>query len=69
MVGVAQVADFVGDHVVDANRWGPDQVGIEGDDAILPGAAPAPCHHPKGNFGLGEFSGTTPLFPSGNPFL
>lgn len=44
MVGVFEVTDFVDDHVVDVERRGADEVGIEIDAAVAVGAAPPLGH-------------------------
>lgn len=63
VVGVAQVADFVGDHVIDANRRSVDEFGIEGDDAVATGAAPALGHATEADAGDGQASVRTPFVP------
>jgi len=51
VVGVEEMAEFVGDDVIDAGWWCLDEFGVEVDDAAFGATAPAFGHGSKAELG------------------
>jgi hypothetical protein len=69
MTRVAEVADFVGNHVVDASRWGVDEFWSECNFAVAVCASPALWHAADQELRFGKLVAAAPVTPGIKPSL